>query len=110
MAIYWRGRLTRLLRLLPQVGGVLYRTRPEGRLSHVGCSDHWVGRWDGVNEAGLAIGQSGPPPGEGPAGIARNSGDSGGPRYLPDCTAVLIRVDPEANSRRGRTSLPHLRS
>jgi predicted choloylglycine hydrolase len=42
--------------------GVLYRTRPEGRLSHVGCSDHWVGRWDGVNEAGLAIGQSGPPP------------------------------------------------
>lgn len=40
---------------------VLYRTYPEGGLSHVGCSDHWVGRWDGVNEAGLAIGQSGPP-------------------------------------------------
>lgn len=39
----------------------LYRTCPEGRLAHIGCSDHHVGRHDGVNEAGLAIGQSGPP-------------------------------------------------
>lgn len=40
--------------------GELYRTRPEGRLAHLGCSDHHVGRHDGLNEAGLAIGQSGP--------------------------------------------------
>jgi hypothetical protein len=39
----------------------LYKTRPEGRLAHIGCSDHWVGRHDGLNEAGLAIGHSGPP-------------------------------------------------
>ena len=39
----------------------LYRTRPEGRLAHVGCSDHYVGRHDGVNGAGLAIAHSGPP-------------------------------------------------
>lgn len=39
----------------------LYRTRPDGRLSHIGCSDHYVGRHDGINEAGLAIGHSGPP-------------------------------------------------
>ncbi len=39
----------------------LYRTHPEGRLAHIGCSDHWVGRHDGLNEAGLAIGHSGPP-------------------------------------------------
>lgn len=40
----------------------LYRTRPEGHLAHIGCSDHWVGRHDGLNEAGLAIGHSGPWP------------------------------------------------
>ncbi len=39
----------------------LYRTRPEGKLAHIGCSDQWVGRHDGLNEAGLAIGHSGPP-------------------------------------------------
>jgi predicted choloylglycine hydrolase len=38
----------------------LYRTRPEGHLAHIGCSDHFVGRHDGLNEAGLAIGHSGP--------------------------------------------------
>lgn len=46
----------------------LYRTRPDGRLASVGCSDHWTGRHDGVNTAGLAIGHtfvpnSGPRPG-----------------------------------------------
>jgi predicted choloylglycine hydrolase len=41
--------------------GELYRTLPEERLSHIGCSDHYVGRHDGINEAGLAIGHSGPP-------------------------------------------------
>ena len=39
----------------------LYRTRAAGRLAHIGCSDHWVGRHDGLNAAGLAIGHSGPP-------------------------------------------------
>lgn len=39
----------------------LHRTRPQGRLAHVGCSDHHVGRHDGLNEAGLAIAHSGPP-------------------------------------------------
>jgi hypothetical protein len=39
----------------------LYKTRPEGKLAHIGCSDQWVGRHDGLNEAGLAIGHSGPP-------------------------------------------------
>lgn len=39
----------------------LYRIRPEGKLAHIGCADQWVGRHDGLNEAGLAIGQSGPP-------------------------------------------------
>ncbi len=39
----------------------VYRTRPAGRLAHVGCSDHYVGRHDGLNEAGLAIAHSGPP-------------------------------------------------
>jgi predicted choloylglycine hydrolase len=36
----------------------LFRTAPEGRLASVGCSDHWVGRHDGINEAGLAIGHT----------------------------------------------------
>ena len=31
-------------------------------------------------------------------------------RQQVDLTAALIRVDPEANSRRGRTTLPHLRA
>ena len=38
----------------------LCRTRPEGFLAHIGCTDHWIGRHDGLNEAGLAIGHSGP--------------------------------------------------
>lgn len=42
----------------------LYRTRSAGHLAHIGCSDQWVGRHDGMNEAGLAIGHSGPVPGE----------------------------------------------
>ncbi|WP_458208869.1 C45 family autoproteolytic acyltransferase/hydolase [Haladaptatus sp. NG-SE-30] len=36
----------------------LYRTDPDKGLAHVGCSDHWTGRHDGVNEAGLAVGHS----------------------------------------------------
>ncbi|WP_267643916.1 C45 family autoproteolytic acyltransferase/hydolase [Haloarchaeobius amylolyticus] len=36
----------------------LYRTRPSEGLSHVGCSDHWTGRHDGINEVGLAVGHS----------------------------------------------------
>lgn len=36
----------------------LYRTNPDAGLAHVGCSDHWTGRHDGVNEAGLAVGHS----------------------------------------------------
>jgi len=39
----------------------LYRTRPDSQFAHIGCSDHYVGRHDGLNEAGLAIGHSGPP-------------------------------------------------
>ena len=33
----------------------LYRTYPDGALASIGCSDHWVGRHDGVNEAGVAV-------------------------------------------------------
>lgn len=36
----------------------LYRTHPDNRLASIGCSDHWVGRHDGMNEAGLAIGHT----------------------------------------------------
>ncbi|WP_267643499.1 C45 family autoproteolytic acyltransferase/hydolase [Haloarchaeobius amylolyticus] len=36
----------------------MFRTQPARGFSHVGCSDHWTGRHDGVNEAGLAIGHS----------------------------------------------------
>jgi predicted choloylglycine hydrolase len=36
----------------------LYRTRPADRLASIGCSDHWTGRHDGINEAGLAIGHT----------------------------------------------------
>ncbi|WP_330633237.1 C45 family peptidase [Halocatena halophila] len=36
----------------------LYRTRPPDHLASVGCSDHWVGRHDGINEAGVAIGHT----------------------------------------------------
>src|SRR5262249_37176167 len=38
----------------------LYRTRPEGYLAHIGCSDRWVGRHDGLNRAGVASRQRGP--------------------------------------------------
>ena len=34
---------------------VLYRTYADGALASIGCSDHWVGRDDGVNEAGVAV-------------------------------------------------------
>ena len=36
----------------------LFHTDPTTGLRHVGCSDHWTGRHDGVNEAGLAVGHS----------------------------------------------------
>lgn len=36
----------------------LLRTVPDDGYSHVGCSDHWTGRHDGINEAGLAVGHS----------------------------------------------------
>lgn len=36
----------------------LFRTAPADRYAHVGCSDHWTGRHDGVNEVGLAVGHS----------------------------------------------------
>jgi predicted choloylglycine hydrolase len=36
----------------------LYRTQPADHLASIGCSDHWVGRHDGINEAGLAIGHT----------------------------------------------------
>jgi len=34
-------------------GATTYRTYPEGRYASVGNCDIWVGRWDGLNEAGL---------------------------------------------------------
>lgn len=36
----------------------LYRTHPTDHFASIGCSDHWVGRHDGINEAGLAIGHT----------------------------------------------------
>jgi predicted choloylglycine hydrolase len=36
----------------------LYHTHPEDRLASIGCSDHWIGRHDGINEAGVAIGHT----------------------------------------------------
>lgn len=33
----------------------LYRTHPQTGQASIGCSDHWVGRHDGVNESGLAV-------------------------------------------------------
>lgn len=36
----------------------LFRTDPDHGHTHVGCSDHWVGRHDGINETGLAVGHS----------------------------------------------------
>jgi predicted choloylglycine hydrolase len=36
----------------------LYRTHPADRLTSIGCSDHWIGRHDGINQAGLAIGHT----------------------------------------------------
>ena len=46
----------------------LFRTDPADGLASVGCSDHWTGRQDGVNEVGLAVGHTfvpndGPQPG-----------------------------------------------
>ncbi|MFX0181479.1 MAG: C45 family autoproteolytic acyltransferase/hydrolase [Candidatus Hodarchaeota archaeon] len=40
---------------------ILYKTYPEGRLSHIGCSSLLIGREDGINEAGLAIAMTGVP-------------------------------------------------
>ncbi len=36
----------------------LYRTQPTNGHTSIGCSDHWVGRHDGINEAGLAVGHT----------------------------------------------------
>lgn len=36
----------------------LFKTEPTTGLAHIGCSDHWTGRHDGINEAGLAVGHS----------------------------------------------------
>lgn len=36
----------------------LYRTRPTDHFASIGCSDHWVGRHDGINEAGLTVGNT----------------------------------------------------
>lgn len=35
-----------------------YLTYPEGNYASVGCCDIWVGRWDGLNEAGLFTGST----------------------------------------------------
>jgi predicted choloylglycine hydrolase len=37
-------------------GATTYRTYPEGHYASVGNCDIWVGRWDGLNEAGLFTG------------------------------------------------------
>ncbi|MCK4272520.1 hypothetical protein KAX22_07715 [bacterium] len=37
-------------------GATTYRTYPEGHCASVGNCDIWVGRWDGLNEAGLFTG------------------------------------------------------
>jgi hypothetical protein len=37
---------------------VAYRTYPEGRYASLGCCDIWIGREDGLNEAGLFVGVS----------------------------------------------------
>ena len=42
----------------------LYRTEPADGLASVGCSCVYVGRSDGINDAGLAIGFAGVPPHE----------------------------------------------
>lgn len=47
----------------------LYRTEPTDGLASIGCSCVYVGRSDGVNEAGLAIGFAGVPPHEFKPGI-----------------------------------------
>jgi predicted choloylglycine hydrolase len=39
-------------------GATTYRTYPEGRYASVGDCDIWVGREDGLNEAGLFVGQA----------------------------------------------------
>lgn len=39
-------------------GATTYRTYPEGRYASVGNCDTWVGREDGLNEAGLFVGQA----------------------------------------------------
>jgi len=39
-------------------GATTYRTYPEGRYASLGNCDIWVGREDGLNEAGLFVGQA----------------------------------------------------
>jgi len=39
-------------------GATTYRTYPEGRYASLGDCDIWVGREDGLNEAGLFVGQA----------------------------------------------------
>ncbi len=41
-----------------QEGATIYRTYPEGRYASLGNCDIWVGREDGLNEAGLFVAQA----------------------------------------------------
>lgn len=79
----------------------LYRTRPTDHLASVGCSDHWVGRHDGINEAGLAIGHTFVPNDSNEPGItfglaARAVLDTC--RSVDDAVAFLERI-PHARKR-----------
>lgn len=78
----------------------LYRTHPENGLAHVGCSDHWVGRHDGINEAGLAVGHT----------FVPNRGSEPGVMFALAARAVLddCATVPEAIDFLG--AVPHARN
>lgn len=47
------GRNFDMFEDVSQEGATTYRTYPEGHYASVGNCDIWVGRWDGLNEAGV---------------------------------------------------------
>lgn len=78
----------------------LYRTGPAGRYASVGCSDHWTGRHDGVNEAGLAVGHTYVP----------NRGEQPGVTFALAARALLDSCGTVADSVAFLERVPHARN
>ncbi|ELY96875.1 C45 family autoproteolytic acyltransferase/hydolase [Natrialba taiwanensis] len=78
----------------------LIRTTPENGHRHIGVTDHWTGRHDGVNEAGLAIGHT----------FVPNRGEQPGVMFALAARAVLDTCETTEEALEFLERIPHARN